>query len=236
MNLRSLALAACVLAIGLTPVSAAAAAKRPNIVFILADDLGYVDINAYAARLTGAKTAEMFSRHRTSIASCAKARPSGSLCVPALLADARRAAHGKNRRAHRRDDCDAEYGAVVLQPRHRSAVRLSRQRRALLGRPDQDSAGPAQRLDRSKRCPPGSRSTKAATKSPSPRRSPATARRLSASGTSAATAHAAGSRKTKASKRSPTPTRVAPVFQMARRVGQSREKTSEDAAARAARR
>ncbi len=60
MNLRSLALAACVLAIGLTSVSAAAAAKRPNIVFILADDLGYVDINAYAARLTGAKTAEMF--------------------------------------------------------------------------------------------------------------------------------------------------------------------------------
>ena len=33
----------------------AAAPKRPNIVFILADDLGYVDINAYAARLTGAK-------------------------------------------------------------------------------------------------------------------------------------------------------------------------------------
>ena len=60
MKLRSLALAACVLAIGLTSVSVAAAAKRPNIVFILADDLGYVDINAYAARLTAAKTSEMF--------------------------------------------------------------------------------------------------------------------------------------------------------------------------------
>ncbi len=40
--------------------ASAAAPSRPNLVLILADDLGYVDINAYAARLTGAKPAEMF--------------------------------------------------------------------------------------------------------------------------------------------------------------------------------
>ncbi len=36
------------------------APARPNVVFILADDLGIVDINAYAARYTGAKPAQMF--------------------------------------------------------------------------------------------------------------------------------------------------------------------------------
>jgi arylsulfatase A-like enzyme len=34
--------------------------QRPNIVMILADDLGIVDINAYAARFTGADPAEMY--------------------------------------------------------------------------------------------------------------------------------------------------------------------------------
>lgn len=37
-----------------------APARSPNIVFILADDMGYVDMNAYAARLTGAKTSDMY--------------------------------------------------------------------------------------------------------------------------------------------------------------------------------
>jgi len=32
---------------------------RPNVVFILADDLGYMDYTAYAARLTGEKPAAM---------------------------------------------------------------------------------------------------------------------------------------------------------------------------------
>ncbi len=51
-----------VAAAGAAPTTTAAAPKpaRPNVVFIRADDLGCVDINAYAARLTDAKPAEMF--------------------------------------------------------------------------------------------------------------------------------------------------------------------------------
>ncbi len=37
-----------------------AAEQRPNIVFILADDLGIVDINAYATRFTGAGPSQMY--------------------------------------------------------------------------------------------------------------------------------------------------------------------------------
>ena len=40
--------------------SATPVTKSPNIVFILADDLGYVDVDAFAGRITGAKPAEMF--------------------------------------------------------------------------------------------------------------------------------------------------------------------------------
>lgn len=44
----------------LSLVSSAAAAVHPNIVFILADDLGYTDVNAFASRITGAGREEMF--------------------------------------------------------------------------------------------------------------------------------------------------------------------------------
>jgi len=37
-----------------------ATARRPNLVFILADDLGYTDVNAFAARITGAPPTRMF--------------------------------------------------------------------------------------------------------------------------------------------------------------------------------
>ena len=46
----------------MTPAATASAAEArpPNIVFILADDLGYADINAYAERVTGVPPAEQF--------------------------------------------------------------------------------------------------------------------------------------------------------------------------------
>jgi len=40
--------------------SAASAASAPNILFILADDLGYMDINAYATRATGTPAKQQF--------------------------------------------------------------------------------------------------------------------------------------------------------------------------------
>lgn len=45
---------------GVTTASAVAATERPNIVFILADDLGYMDINAYAARMVGVPAAQQY--------------------------------------------------------------------------------------------------------------------------------------------------------------------------------
>ncbi len=48
------------MALSAPPLVHGAEAKRPNIVFILADDLGIVDLNAYARRFTGAKNSEMF--------------------------------------------------------------------------------------------------------------------------------------------------------------------------------
>lgn len=48
-------LASCLLVCGVH-----AAAAGPNILFILADDLGYTDVNAFAARLTGERPERMF--------------------------------------------------------------------------------------------------------------------------------------------------------------------------------
>ena len=104
-------------ATGLGPWARAAAPARPDIVFILADDLGYMDVNAFAARLTGAKPAEMFyeTPHLDRLVREGTSLRAG-LRVPALLADTRRGVDRENRRAHRRDDRDAGDRAHVLQP------------------------------------------------------------------------------------------------------------------------
>jgi len=52
--------AAALLGLFLQTFAASVPGGRSNIVFILADDLGYADINAYAARLSGAKIADMY--------------------------------------------------------------------------------------------------------------------------------------------------------------------------------
>ena len=44
----------------LAGIPAEAEARRPNILFILADDLGYMDINAYATRVTGTAAKQQF--------------------------------------------------------------------------------------------------------------------------------------------------------------------------------
>ncbi len=91
MNTLTLRLIGLLVPLGCLCTSLIAAAPaspaRPNILFILADDLGYVDFNAYAARLTGAKTSEMYyetpnldrlSREGTSFAQAYAAQ----LCAP----------------------------------------------------------------------------------------------------------------------------------------------------------
>lgn len=42
------------------PAAAGKSRPRPNVIFILADDLGIVDINAYAQRFTGARAEQMY--------------------------------------------------------------------------------------------------------------------------------------------------------------------------------
>lgn len=48
---RSIAVSFALAAAAL-PAATPSQTARPNIVFILADDLGYVDVNAFAARLS----------------------------------------------------------------------------------------------------------------------------------------------------------------------------------------
>lgn len=54
------ALLSALLVAGVTTASAFAATQRPNIVFILADDLGYMDINAYAERTVGVPATQQY--------------------------------------------------------------------------------------------------------------------------------------------------------------------------------
>ena len=59
-SVLSILMTACVLAVLAAGAAGADNRTSPNIVFILADDLGIMDVGAYATHLTGRKPGELY--------------------------------------------------------------------------------------------------------------------------------------------------------------------------------
>jgi len=109
------ALTSLVLFIGATLSVASSAPPSPNILFVLADDLGYMDINAYATRVTGTLAQRQFYA-TPNLGRLAHSGTAFSLACACHLCSPTRGqpAHGSQRRQDRCNHRHARLGENLM--------------------------------------------------------------------------------------------------------------------------